>query len=423
MDKAYAVIGYVLSPLVPLWLLWRWIIGKEDGHRLRERLGFATVARPQGTLLWIHAASVGEAASVLPMIKELRARWPQMRLLLTTGTRTSAALMQKRLPKGVIHQYVPVDTKDAAWRFMRHWRPDIGFFVESEFWPNLLFAARRWYCFLCVVNARMSVKSFSFWQKHPALITKMLSCFQMVFAQSEGDAQRLRALGVKNIDCVGNIKYDGEKLPYDESALLSLKNSIGSRLLWLAASTHPGEEAKIAAAHRLLAATRPDVLTIIIPRHPERGKTVAAELSKQLRTALRSRGDAVTPATQCYVADTLGEMGLFYRLGDIVFMGGSLVNHGGQNPLEPARLSCAVVTGPHTHNFADIYQDMEKSGACLRVSSAEDLAAQIGTLLGAAVKKQALQTAAAAWAESRSGATGRILDELGPLFFPPRNAA
>lgn len=420
MANLYAMATGLISPLVPLWLLWRILKGKEQRSRWRERLGFSTCQRPHGILLWLHAASIGEANSVLPLIRALHARRPELNLLLTTGTHTSAMLMEKHLPKNVLHQYVPVDTPYATGRFMRHWRPDIAFFVESELWPSLVAAADRWQCFMGLVNARMSERSFTFWRRYPSLIARMLSCFNVVFAQSEEDAGRLRQLGAKNVQYAGNIKYDADPLPCDESALLALKSAIGTRPVWLAASTHPGEESSVMHAHRLLSATKPDLLTIIVPRHPVRGEKIAAALSRRYRTALRSRRDALTAETQFYVADTLGELGIFYRLSDIVFMGGSLIRHGGQNPLEPARLSCAIAAGPHTHNFAGIYGEMETAGALVRARNGADMAAQIGMLLSSTQRRQAMQAAAKAWVAGKAGATARLLDAFEPILAPGR---
>ncbi len=369
--RSYRVLTAFIAPLIVLWLYWRRLCVKEDPARLRERFGFASKPRPEVTLLWLHAASVGEAMSVLLLIEKIRARFPQVKMLLTTGTITSARLMQARLPEGVIHQYAPVDTPQATLKFMRHWKPEFAFWVESEFWPNLVMDADDYQCFMGVINARMSERSFSGWQKHPALIRDMLSRFNMVFAQSAEDAKRLEMLGAKDVLCLGNLKYDAALLPCDEAELVQLAKHVGERPAWLAASTHPGEEALIAETHKLLSATRPTLLTIIAPRHPERGNDIANELKKNWRVAQRSKRESLTADTQFYIADTLGELGLFYRLCDIVFMGGSLVAHGGQNPLEPARLSCAVLTGPHTHNFADMYREMEKIGGCLRVKNAQ----------------------------------------------------
>jgi 3-deoxy-D-manno-octulosonic-acid transferase len=422
MDKFYRAFSIVFAPFVPLWLTLRKMKGKEDASRFHERFGIASAPRPLGTLIWIHAASIGEANSVLALIGKMRERFPDLHILLTTGTVTSAQLMDRRLPKGVTHQYVPVDTPEATGRFMRFWRPDIAVWVESEFWPNLVRSANDWECFMGVINARMSKRSFAFWKRAPSFIARMLSCFDFLFAQSEDDKARLLALGAREVECLGNIKYDSELLPCNESDLLALRTQIGERPLWLAASTHPGEEGMVAAAHELLAATRGSLLTVIVPRHPERGKDIAAELAKTHSVALRSRKDAVTPKTSFYIADTLGELGLFYRLCDIAFMGGSLVEHGGQNPLEPARLACAILTGPHTGNFHDIFLDMERSRACLRVKSPESLASQVDMLLNNPSAAQAIQAQAKQWVESQSGASDRLLAAIGPIFSLPKKA-
>lgn len=416
MDKAYRVLTSALSPLMPLWLLLREAKGKEDKTRRHERFGIATLKRPPGRLVWLHAASVGEANSVLLLIEKIRTQFPALQILLTTGTVTSARLMRKRLPGGVIHQYVPIDTPDATERFIAHWLPDVALWVESEFWPNLVRAADEYQCFMGVINARMSERSFASWKKHPAFIHSMLTRFNCVYAQSEGDASRLQGLGAKNVECLGNIKYDASLLPCDEAELAHLKNVIGTRPVWLAASTHPGEEEQIMQTHMLLAATRPTLLTIIVPRHPERGTDIAQSVSKQATVALRSRKETLTANTAIYVADTLGELGLFYRLSERVFMGGSLVKQGGQNPLEPARLSCAVLTGPHTHNFSDIYKDMETAKACLIAKSPANLAALLDSLFNTPATASQMQDRARCWVESKGGATDKILASLTPIL-------
>lgn len=421
--SSYRLLTGLLSPLVPLWLHWRRMHGKEDPQRLRERFGYPSQPRPPGTLLWMHAASVGEANSILPLIHKIRERLPEVKLLLTTGTVTSARLMQSRLPKDAIHQYVPVDTPRAVERFIRHWHPDVAFWVESEFWPNLVLTADDYECFMGIVNARMSERSLQSWRRRPELIKKMLGCFNLIFAQTGHDAGRLEALGARDVLCVGNIKYDAALLSCDEGELISLQSAVGSRPVWMAASTHPGEEALIAEAQRLIRLTRPNLLTVITPRHPGRGPEIAAELRKQWNVALRSRREPLTPETHIYIADTMGEMGLFYRLCETVFMGGSLVAHGGQNPLEPARLACAIVTGPHTHNFAEIYGEMEQIHGCLRATDARSLALQVDALLTDARGRSLMQTTVKKWVESKGGTVARLMEFIEPVLTPKRNAA
>lgn len=417
--NTYKFLTSALSPAVYWWLRLRLVRGKEDKERFRERLGISTATRPEGVLVWLHAASVGEVVSVIPMIEEMQTRFPDVKILLTTGTVTSAKLVASRNLKNIIHQYIPVDTPEAVNRFFRRFRPDIGFWVESELWPNLVVTARARGCFMIIANGRMSQRSFDKWQKHGLnLIYQMMQCFEVVFAQTEDDAQRFRALGARDVRYAGNIKYDGSPLTCNEAELFALRGDIKNRPVWLAASTHDGEEEKIAQAHAEIKKTYPGALTIIAPRHPQRGEEIASKLSKYGRVSLRSRGEKITGQTDFYVADTLGELGLFYRLCDIVFMGGSFVPRGGHNPIEPIRLRCCVLTGGHTENFADMFASMEKFGICERVNSPQELAVKVVNLLGNSdeiVKRQAI---AKEWLKENSGAISRMLTILAPIFAP-----
>lgn len=415
--NTYKIITSALSPLINLWLRIRQLRGKESRERFSERFGYTKISRPKGTLLWLHAASVGEANSVLFLIEQIKSRFADVNILLTTGTLTSARLIEKRAIPGVIHQFVPVDTLEATNRFLRHFRPDIGFWVESELWPNLVINAKARGCLMFIINGRMSVKSYNSWQKFALLmIYQMLQCFELIFAQSENDGQRFRALGAKEVRCVGNLKYDAAALPCNESDLFSLQQAIGIRQVWLAASTHHNEEEQIIKAHDLLATKHPDLLTIIAPRHPERGEEIAKIAARSGKTALRSRGDKITADTKFYIADTLGELGLFYRLSEIVFMGGSLIPHGGQNPLEPARLRCGVVTGPHTENFLAIYKEMENLSICVRAGDAAELASKVNGLMQDSDTLTKMQMQTREWLRVKSGAANKIVDIIAPIF-------
>lgn len=417
--NTYRIATSALSPLIILWLRIRQLRGKESKTRFKERFGYSKIPRPKGTLLWLHAASVGEANSVLFLIEEIKARFADVHILLTTGTVTSAKLIEKRAIKGVIHQFVPVDTPEATNRFLRHFRPDIGFWVESELWPNLVINAKARGCLMFIINGRMSVKSYNSWQKFALpTIYQMLRCFELVFAQSESDGQRFRALGAKEVRCVGNLKYDAAALPCNESDLFSMQRQVGIRQTWLSASTHHNEEEQIVKAHNMLISKHPDLLTIIAPRHPDRGEEIAKIAAKSGKVSLRSRAEKITGDTKFYIADTLGELGLFYRLSEIVFMGGSLIPHGGQNPLEPARLRCSIVTGPHTQNFAAIYKEMESMSICLRAGNANELASKVNSLMqdSDALTKMQMQTRH--WLRGKSGAAIKIIDITAPIFTP-----
>lgn len=412
----YKIITTCAAPLMPLWLKLRALRGKEDAGRINERFGTSSYGRPPGKLLWIHASSVGEANSVLALINQTKKRFPSLNILLTTGTVTSAALMKQRLPAGVLHQFAPIDTPQATERFMRHWLPDVVWFVESELWPNLIDTAKRYFCLMALINARMSERSFHNWKKYQNVANALLSSFQLCFAQSEQDAGRLRALGARKVMVTGNLKYDAPLLPCDESELLTMKTALAGRTLWLAASTHPGEEKMVAEAHQKLSKMHPDLLTVIVPRHPERGDNIARELQAYGGVALRSKKETITRDTAFYIADTLGELGLFYRLCEVAFMGGSLIKHGGQNPLEPAQLACAILTGPHTHNFRDITIEMVAHRAVIVVKDAVQLATSLHDLLSNTARRSEYQANAKNFTTQKSGSSQFILDIFAPVF-------
>ena len=365
---------------------------KEDPSRLDERKGIASQPRPDGPLVWFQAASVGESLSVLPVIDALLADDPALHVLVTTGTKTSAALMAERLPDRAIHQFVPLDRADWVARFLDHWQPDLGLFVESEIWPNLILAAQSRNIPLGIVNARLSEGSAKNWQRMHlirGLARRLFGSFDLVMAQDQKVADSMTALGAKNAIVTGNLKLAADPLPVSDRELDALKQLLGDGPVLVAASTHPGEEDQIADVHADLVHGFPGLCTIIAPRHPERG----GEIKDLIGGALRSDGDLPAPGS-LYIADTLGELGLFYRLADFVFLGGSLVPHGGQNPLEPAQLGKAILTGPHTHNFPNLMPPMLEAGALIEVTDADDLARHLRALLADDAAKADLQQAA-----------------------------
>ncbi len=422
--RLYSLLTWAGTPL--LWGLLRWRLwrGKEDRTRLFERMGYASVARPQGYLLWFHAASVGEANSVLSLIQTLRHQYPTLNMLITTGTLTSARLLAERLPKGVIHQFIPLDSPLAAGRFIAHWHPNMALWVESELWPNLLNKATHAGTKLWLINARMSDRSFSRWQKSPATIQTLLSYFEKIFAGSEPDAKRISSLMHYPVTSIGNLKYDTPPLPADHEALAQLQEQLAGRVVWLASSTHPGEEVMAAEAHRRMAQKHANLLTIIVPRHPARGPAIAEMLQRGgWQVSLRSQYDAITEYTQIYIADTLGELGLFYRACPVVFIGGSLVPHGGQNPLEPARLGGAILAGLYMHNFSEICHVLESAGGLSRVLGVEDLSQAVMTLLDDANERQKRGQAAKEAVEAKGGALQHLTDMLAePLSITVRTS-
>jgi 3-deoxy-D-manno-octulosonic-acid transferase len=340
---------------------------------------------------------------------------------MTTGTVTSATLLASKLPPRALHQFVPVDLPLAVNRFLNHWKPDAALWVESEFWPNLLRGVQSRSVPVMLVNARLSEKSFRMWQGYLSLIRPILYGFRLIFPQSRQDGQRLEQLAEPGrpfpIHYEGNLKYDTPALTAQEDALAILTGTIGSRPVWMGASTHPTEEAMLGQVHQKLKPTRPNLLTVIAPRHAHRGSAIAEELAAQgLSVALRSRGDAITAQTDIYLADTMGELGLFYRLAPIVFMGGSLIPHGGQNLLEAARLRCAVVAGPHMENFAEICEEFEAEQACLRVENLHQLAETISQLMEQPDRRQKIADRGLRLAESKQGTIRRLLAHMEPLL-------
>ncbi|HYZ24744.1 MAG TPA: 3-deoxy-D-manno-octulosonic acid transferase, partial [Rhodopila sp.] len=354
--------------------------GREIAERLDERFGIDPTPRPAGTLIWMHAASVGETVSILPVLQALGSR---ATVLLTTGTVTSQVLLESRIPElgltgHVLHRFAPLDVPAWVRRFLSHWRPDAACFVESELWPNQLALCRRRGIPLMLLNARMSDRSLARWRRVPALSRHVLSAFTAIRARGPQDADRLRALGAADVEDAGDLKFAAPPLPVDRPELIRLRRLLGERPVWLAASTHPGEDEIAAAAHRILAERHADLLTIIAPRHPDRGRALAAGLNAPRRSAREN-----PPATSgIFVADTVGELGLWYRLAPVALVGRSLVPPGGgQNPLEPARLGCAVAVGPHTANFTDHIALLQRAGALSRVTDAGSLADFVTTML------------------------------------------
>lgn len=375
----YRLAGIFAYPMAGTYLGCRAMKGKEDRARRLERLGYASAARPFGPLVWVHAASVGETISIMPMIRELRRR--EIHVLLTTGTVTSANLVQSRLADEVIHQYVPIDVKFPIKRFISYWRPDACITAESEIWPTTIHELARRHIPQIRVNARISDRSFSRWSNRPAVAEAIFGKMALVVAQSDLDAERFRDLGAWPVTVSGNLKSDTDPPPCDEALLERFRAEIGDRPTWSAISTFEGEEKMAAVVHRALN-PKNGQLTILVPRHPDRADAIEEMLKAEgLKVARRSRNDAITAETDVFLGDSIGEMGLYLRLTEIAFVGRSLAGEGGQNPLEPAMLGCAVLAGPHVQNFRDVYQHLVRKGGARIVKDVEMLAKAVHYLL------------------------------------------
>ena len=378
--------------------------GKEDEARLDERRGIASLPRPDGPLIWFHAASVGESVSLLEMIRRMGEERDDLSFLVTTGTVTSAGVLSGRLPPRTLHQYVPLDVRPWMRRFLDHWAPQVAVLAEGEIWPALLHETHARGIPIALINARMTDEARRRWRWGKGAARSLMARIAHVQAQDDATAERLTSLGLpsERIEVTGTLKEGSAALPHDEDERRRLAEALRGRPCWLAASTHEGEEAM--AAHAQAEATRAwhRLLLILAPRHPERADAIDGALrEKGWRVARRSAGEEIAPDTQIYLADTMGEMGLWYRLCPVSFVGGSLVPVGGHNPFEPAALGSAILHGPNVANFADIYARLAEAGAARRVETPNGL----GPALVAALEPdEAARLAHAAWEVCSTGA-------------------
>ncbi len=419
LPRLYQALTRPLAPIALVCLRRRRRNGKEDALRFCERQGIPGLPRPIGPLVWIHAASVGEATAVSSLIERLLHERPALGILVTTGTVASARLLEERLPPGARHQFVPVDLPHWVARFLDHWRPDLALWVESELWPNLVLATHARGIPMALVNGRLSARSHSRWRWWPGMIEPILGAFALCLAQDAQQAERLRSLGAQRVENVGDIKAAASALPVDRAELSRLRERIGPRPLWLAASTHAGEEEAAAAVHRGLAASHPGLLTIIAPRHPARADAIAEMLAAHgLRVARRARGEPIAGDIEVYLADTMGELGLYYSLAGIAFIGGSLAAKGGHNAFEAARLDCAVLHGPDMSNCAAMAAALAAAGAAETVANADGLARSVSALLGDPALRARRAAAGARAAAAGLGVLDAVLDRLAPWLDP-----
>jgi len=404
------------QPVASLILRRRLSAGKEDPARYIEKKGKVSLPRPDGRLLWLHAASVGEAQSALILIRELLARDKTLNILVTTGTKTSAAMMEQNLPARAMHQYAPLDVPAWVERFLNHWQPNAAIWMESELWPATIEAIGKRGLPLALVNARLSPKSYGRWKTFKPLARHMLAHFDAVLCQTQRDSEYFRELGAKNIIVTDNLKYGAAALPVNEDDLNDLKQAINLRPVWVYASTHAGEEELACRVHSAVKQQVPDLLTIIVPRHPERGAEIEKQCTAHTGYVRRRGADKALPDgdTDIYIADTLGELGLFYRLAPVACIGRSFSDDGGggHNPLEAALLDCAVLHGPNVQNLQDIFDDMNAAGTAQRVSNEAELSQTLRELLSDPKALQSRQERAKAYALDKSSVLDRVTAAL-----------
>lgn len=411
----YARLMEFLGPLLKVYLLKRRMRGKEDPRRFGEREGVASRPRPEGKLIWCHAASVGESISLLPLVQHFVKIYPDVHVLVTTGTVASADLIAKRLPARAFHQFMPVDRPSWVGRFLDHWKPDMVIWTESELWPAILEQIHIRKIPAALVNARMSEGSFRKWQIAPGLIREVLEAFDACLTQNPVEAERLEKLGARNVATAGNLKYAADMLPCNEGKLAELKKAVGERPAWLAVSTHQGEEQMMVEAHMRLKAKFPRLLTIIIPRHAQRG-TEVVQMCRLKTVKISRRSSGVVPAADddIYIADTMGELGVFFSAVPICCVGGSFVPVGGHNPIEPAHFGCAILYGPHMQNFKSVQADFEAAHAAISCKNLDDLCANLETFLASP------ETVATFGKSAREVAVSKrnVIDEIMRLLTP-----
>ncbi|MDR1476809.1 MAG: 3-deoxy-D-manno-octulosonic acid transferase [Rickettsiales bacterium] len=417
----YRLATFLAKPLVRPFLHMRRRRGLEtrDKVRARERFGVASEKRPKGRIFWFNAASVGESNSIMPVVEKVLELYPDVSVLITTTTVTAAAQMEKRLEgRRAFHQFLPVDRRAYVDRFFDYWRPSIGFFVDSDFWPNLLLSARAREIPLVLLNGRVSDRSFGWWRRNLDVSKKILAGFIYGFGKSEEDRKKLETMGVGVTVCVGNLKYSMPPLPFDKAELERLRKAVDGRPVWIASSTHEGEEEIVLDANAFVRKILPDALLIIAPRHPARGAGIKSLVkSRKLKVAVRSEKGEIGPDTDVYVANTLGELGLFYSLAPVAFVGGSLLpTLAGHNPMEPALLRDAVISGPNVSSFRETYDILIGDNAIVMVNDALELGEKAAAFLADAKLRKEYADRAYATAEREAAVLDRMMERLKPIL-------
>ncbi len=420
MYALYRQLTYMGGCLFALLLIIRKNKGRESTTRYIEKKAVISQKRPKGKLLWIHGASVGEAQSALILIKKIIKDYPNTNILITTGTLTSAQLMSKALPKNALHQFYPLDHPKWVKNFLNHWKPNAILWMESELWPNMLYEIRKSNIPAILVNARLSDKSFKIWKIFPKFSKNILSSFNKILCQTSKDKNKFDQIGAFKTIVTDNLKYSSAPLVFNKNDLGKIIKSIGNREIWLYASTHEGEEEIAHIIHKKLKKDFPKILTIIVPRHPERRDDIKNNCSLyNLKTTYRGV-NKILPKNDddIYVVDTLGELGLFYKISPIAVIGRSLSNDGGggHNPIEAAQLNCAVIHGCNIQNLQQIYDNMDEEGAAIMVENSKQLYKTIKNLIKDKSELKKLESKALEFANKKTHVIDNVMKELEPVL-------
>ncbi len=419
MRKIYTLLFYIALPFILIRLWWR---GRQSpGYRQRvfDRFGYYNTERLSPDTLWLHAVSYGEVVAAEPLINALLKQYPNRPLLVTTMTATGAARVAQRFAGQVVHQHIAYDFPGAVKRFFKHNQPSIAIIMETELWPNLIKGCVRHHVPVIIANARLSEKSFKGYRKMLTITRSMMQRITIIAAQSQSDALRFKQLGAtqEQVKVVGNLKFDMTPRPDLWEAGLEWRGEIGVRPVWIAASTHPGEEEQVLDAHRLILAQHPKALLILVPRHPERFNRVA-ELcaSSNFSTERLSEKHIPQFAAQIFLVDAMGLLPKFYRAADVAYVGGSLVPIGGHNIIEAASAKSAILFGPHMHNFTDIANQFSQADACEKVEDSKSLAQKVLNLFENAEHRQALIHRADQIVIENAGALEKTVQEISLLL-------
>ncbi len=415
--QTYWLATQAARPFLPLFIARRIRAGKEDRQRHQERLAQTAKPRPDGPLAWVHAASVGETNAILPLCTALTERG--FTVLVTTVTTTAAQILDDKASANplILHQYAPFDVPSIIQKFLDHWQPSLAIFAESEIWPMTIKALSVRKIPLAIVNGRMSDRSFRRWRKFRSATPSLFGRIDQVLVRGDEDLLRFQELGAERVTITGNLKYDSPAPDIDPDQLATLKRDIAGRPIFLATSTHSGEDEIILKAYQILRQSIPDLLSCIVPRHPRRGAEIV-ELAKSLGISaeLRTASGNPTAACELYVADTMGELGLFYSIAPAALVGGSLEPIGGHNPIEAVQQGCAVLSGPHVFNFREVFGVLEGAEACVIVHDAVEIAAAVTRCLSDPLYTKALATNATKSLDNVGGAVDRSLSALEPTL-------
>jgi len=410
---AYNILSILFLPFILLHFIFRVLKQKVDLTRLGEKLGIAKIKRPNGELIWLHAASVGETFIALKLMEELSR--DERYFLLTTCTTTSAEIAANQDLTSMIHQYAPCDFTFCINKFLNHWQPSIGIFIESEIWPNRINLASNRFK-ISLLNARMSDRSFARWKFCKGLISFCLSKFSLILAQSKEDRLRFEQLGAKNAIYAGNIKYSITPPKVNSKNLDTIKDEIGNRCVLLAASTHEGDEEFILNCYENLKKDNPELLLIIAPRHPIRAEQISNLIeNKGFVCSRRTKKDPITPKTDVYLADTIGELGLFYSLANVSFIGGSLKN-GGHNILEASFFKTFIIFGPDMSNFKEIATEYLQNNAAVSFKDETEATNIIKSALNNSKLLDSQNKAASSILEQKSQILNTYIQHLNTIY-------